>query len=199
MRFRTKLALVSIAAGALVPAWGYWYSLKHASLNLRVDDYSLQSSTQSYGAPHNVTLTLRDQSNAQLAFARSVEPLGYILAMHPDSDIGNCEQPIGTASTLEYQRNYAACYAQYSAWSATWASRVHSADITVGLCEMHGVPVTVHQSNDEWLLWWVPLPHVGGLPRQHFDFSVAIDSRACAPITRLPHPSDANLGCIAAG
>jgi hypothetical protein len=186
MRFRTKLALVLIAAGALVPAWGYWYSLKHASLHLRVDDYSLQSSTQSYGVPHNVTLTLRDESNAQLAIARSVEPLGYILAVHPNSDIGNCEhREMDTATTQEYQRNYAACYEQYSAWSATWASRVHSADITVRPCEMRGVPVTVHLSSNEWLLWWVPLPHVGGLPRQHFEFSVAIDSRACAPVTQL--------------
>lgn len=182
MRLRTGVALVLIAAAVSVPAWGYWYSRKHVSLNLRVDDYSLRSPTQSYGVPHNVMLTLRDQSNAVLAVARSVEPAGYILAVHPDSDIGNCEHPeMSPAKAQENQHNYAECYAQYSAWSATWASRVHSADIAVGSCEIQGVPVTEHVSNGEWLLWWVPLPHVGGLPRRHVEFSVAIDSRACAP------------------
>jgi hypothetical protein len=38
-----------------------------------------------------VTLTLRDRAKEQLAVARSVEPLGSILAVHPSADIGNCE------------------------------------------------------------------------------------------------------------
>ena len=29
------------------------------------------------------------------------------------------------------------------------------------------------------LLWWVPLPHVGGMPRQLFSFSIPINSRSC--------------------
>jgi hypothetical protein len=73
------------------PAWGYRYSLNHASLQLRVDDYALKSERQAYGVPHGVTLTLRDSAKGQLAVARSVEPLGYILAVHPNADIVNCE------------------------------------------------------------------------------------------------------------
>ena len=124
-----------------------------------------------------MSLALRDGANVQLALARSVEPLGFILAVHPDPGISNCQQ---RASGGASQGDYAACYAQYSAWSATWAPRVRSADVSVASCELRGVPVTVRVSNDEWPLWWVPLPHVGGLPRRYFDISVAIDSRACA-------------------
>ena len=197
MPIPAKVLLVAIVAGVLVPAWGYWYSLKHASLRLRVDDYSLKSPTQAYGVPHHVTLTLRDRSNTQLAIARSVEPLGYILAVHPNPDVGNCEhRGVGAATSRESQGDYAGCYKQYSAWSATWASRVHTVDVTVDSCEILGMPATVHTSNDDWFLWWVPLRHVGGLPRQHFEFSVAIDSRACAPVTHqssarssLPRPT----------
>jgi hypothetical protein len=170
--------------GTLILAWGYWYSLNHASLQLRVDDYSLKSERQAYGAPHGVTLTLRDRANVQVAIARSVEPLGYILAVHPSADIGNCEhRGIGPSSGSGSQGDYAACYEQYSAWSATWAPRVRSADVRVGSCELRAVPVTVRSSNSEWPLWWVPLPHVGGLPRRYFEFVVAIDSRACAVAT----------------
>lgn len=182
MRIWATVLLVSTAAGTLVLGWGYWYAMNHASLNLRVDDYSLKSQHQAYGVPHDVTLTLRDQSNAQLAVARSVEPAGYILAVHSNSDIGNCEHRGISASGS--QGDHAACYEQFSAWSAVWAPRVHSADVSVGSCRLLGVPVSARVSNDEWLLWWVPLPHVGGLPRRYFEFSVGIDSRACAAVPR---------------
>lgn len=185
MRVWANVLLAFAAVSALVLAWGYWYSLNHASLQLRVDDYSLKSERQAYGAPHGVTLELRDNANVQLAVARSVEPQGYILAVHPSADIGNCEhRGIRPSSSNGSQGDYATCYEQYSAWSATWAPRVHSADVSVGSCQLRKVPVTVHSSNSEWFLWWVPLPHVGGLPRKYFDFAVAIDSRACAVVTR---------------
>ena len=187
MRTWAKLLLAAITGSALVLGWGYWYSLSHASLQFNVEDYSMKSQNQSYGAPHGVSLTLRDSTNAQLAVARSVEPQGYILAIHPSADIGNCEHRATQASSGQGSPgDYSACYAQYSAWSATWAPHVHGADVTVGSCELRGVPVTVHMSNDEWLLWWVPLPHVGGLPRRYFAFAVAIDSRACAAVTQSP-------------
>ena len=184
MRIWVNVLLASAAVSTLVLSWGYWYSLNHASLQLRVDDYSLKSERQAYGVPHGVTLTLRDNAKVQLAIARSVEPLGYILAVHPSADIGNCEhRGIHPSSGNGSQGDYSECYKQYSAWSATWAPRVHSADVSIGSCALREVPVTVRRSNKEWLLWWVPLPHIGGLPRQYFEFSVAIDSRTCAPVT----------------
>jgi hypothetical protein len=178
MRVWAKVLFAALTVIALVLAWGYWYSLNHASLQLRVDDYALKTENQAYGAPHGVTLTLRDHANLQLAVARSVEPAGYILAVHPRADIGNC------AHRVIRQGDYSECYAQYSAWSATWAPRVHSADVGVGSCRLRGVPVTVRTSNSEWPLWWVPLPHIGGLPRQYFDFAIAIDSRACVAVAQ---------------
>jgi hypothetical protein len=185
MRTWVNVLLAFTGLGTLVLAWGYWYSLNHTSLQLRVDDHALKTQNQAYGVPHGVTLTLRDKANGQLAVARSVEPLGYILAVHPSADIGNCEQHgIRPSSGEESQGDYSACYKKYSAWSATWAPRVHSADVSVGPCELRQVPVNVRTSNSEWFLWWVPLPHIGGLPRQYFEFTVAIDSRACAAVSR---------------
>ena len=181
MRTVAKVLLAAIAIAAVALAWGYWYSLNHANLQLRVDDYALKTEHLAYAAPHGVTLTLRDRAKAPLAVARSVEPETYILAIHPNAEIGTCQH--------RTQSGYADCYAPYSAWSATWAPRVHSVDVSVGACQLREVPVTVAMSNTEWMIWWVPLPHVGGLPRQYFDFSVAIDSRACAVIDRRSNRS----------
>jgi hypothetical protein len=172
MRRLVRLGLLVAASAALVLGWGYWHAMSHASLYLHVDDHGLKSATLVYGAPHDVTLTLRDRSGVALAAARSIEPAGYILAVHPDPAIGTCEHRVSPSE-------HAACYEQYSAWSSRWAPDVHSADVKVGACELRGVPVRSSVSNGEWLLWWVPLPHVGGRPRRYFDLAIAVDSRAC--------------------
>lgn len=183
MRTWPKILLLSATAATAVLAWGYWHSMTHASLNVRVDDYGMKTDRMAYGTPHGVTLVFRGPANEQLALARSVEPLAYILAVHPDAGIGNCEHvgaraPSGTGT----RGDHAACYREYSAWSSTWASSVRTADVTVGTCELRQVPVGAHVSNSEWLLWWVPHPHVGGVPRRYFQFVVKVDSRVCAAV-----------------
>ena len=172
MRTLAKLGLLVAVVAVLTLGWGYWHAMTHASLHIHVDDHGLKSATQLYGAPHDVTLTLRDRSGATLASAKSVEPAGYILAVHPSPDIGTCEHRTEPG-------DHASCFKQYSAWSSDWAPQVHSADVSVGTCQLRSVPVRSSVSNDEWLLWWVPSPHIGGLPRRYFDLAIAVDSRAC--------------------
>jgi hypothetical protein len=48
MRTWATVLLAAVAVSALL-AWGYWYSLNHASLQLRVDDYAPKSERQAYG------------------------------------------------------------------------------------------------------------------------------------------------------
>jgi hypothetical protein len=62
MRTWAIVLLAAVAISALVLFWGYRYSLNHASLQLRVDDYALKSERQAHGVPHGVTLTLRDSA-----------------------------------------------------------------------------------------------------------------------------------------
>ena len=175
----SRVLLAAVVVTALVPLWGYWYSLHHVNLTLRVEDYALKSPTQLYGDPHDVSLVLRDAANMQLAVARAVEPIGYILAVHPDAAIGNCEHR---------KDDYAACYEQYSKWLAGWAPLVRSADVTLGSCQLKAVPVVVSRSNSEWPTWWVPLRHIGGLPRQYFEFEIGVDSRTCVAVARDAAP-----------
>lgn len=160
---------------ALVLGWGYWYASGHADLQILVDDHALRTARGAYDSPHDVAVAFRDQSQRLLAEARSVEPQGYLLALHPDAAVGNCQH-------RSKQPDYSACYKQYSAWSTTWAPLVRRADVTVGTCSLRDVPVTVYESNNEWFLWWVPLPHVGGLPRRYVTLSLAIDSGSCIPV-----------------
>lgn len=178
-----KVFLIAIAIAALALAWGYWHAQTHASLHLRVDDYGLKTANLAYGTPHQVTLELLGQEGELLATARSVEPLGYILAMHPQSDIGNCEhRSMQAAAAKGVPNDYPDCYVAYSRWSAQWAPRVRRANVVVAACEMRNLPVIIDSSHGDWWLWWVPLPHVGGVPRRHFEFAVKVDSRACTGV-----------------
>jgi hypothetical protein len=177
MRRLAKLALAAAVGGALVLGWGYWHALTHASLQINVDDFGLKSGNQAYGVPHNVTVTFRDRSNTALAVAKSIEPAGYLLAVHPNAEIGTCEH-------RRSQGDYSSCYKQYSAWSSGWARHVRSADLSIGGCHLRGVPIATFVSNTEWLTWWVPLPHVGGVPRRYVDFTITVDSRACVAVVR---------------
>lgn len=171
---RSLFALTLVAGGVL--GWGYWRSLHYADLHISVNDHALKSRNQLYGPAHGVSIVLRDAANAQLAAAHSVEPLGYVLALHPSPDVGDCRQHERSPS------EYATCYDRYSRWLSTWASRVRAADVGIGACQLRSVPVSIHRSNSDWALWWVPLPHVGGLPRQYLSLQIDLDSRACVPV-----------------
>ena len=164
----------------LVLAWGYWHAWNHTDLWVNVYEHSAKSEAGPHVLPRGVTLTFWDKRHAPLAVARSVGPPSLILPVHPNTEIGNCQHaqlrpPAGNAAAGDY----AACIEQYSAWCAKWATRVHSADVRVGSCEVRDVPVTVRVSISDWLLWWVPIVHIGGLPFEYVSLSIHIDSVTC--------------------
>lgn len=185
MRSGPTFSVAATAICVIALAWGYWHAQTHANLNLRVDDYGLKTDRLAYDSPHDVTLTFLGPANEQLAIARSVEPETYILALHPNKEIGNCQhRGIRAPGSKGSSDDYADCYADYSAWSSKWAPLVRRANVVVGKCELRGLPVSIQASNNDWWLWWVPLPHVGGTPRRYFEFSVRIDSRTCAAVSQ---------------
>jgi len=175
MRTTAKLFLAAVVVMACVLGLGYWHAATHASLSLRVEDYGLQTDRQLYGTPHGVTLAFYGATNEFLASAHSIEPAGYILAIHPDPDIGDCSQYENA------REKYANCFTAHSTWASHWAPRVRTATVNSGACVLEKLPVRVY-SSAEWWLWWVPLPHVGGVPRRYFDLAVKLNIRSCTAV-----------------
>ena len=173
---RVKLFLAALAVMAGVLAWGYWHSANHVTMSLRVEDHGLQTDRQLYGTPHGVALAYYGAEAEFLAAAHSIEPAGYVLAIHPDPDIGDCSQ------YEDAREKYARCFAAHSTWASHWAPRVRSATVNIGACVIEKLPVRVYSSNAEWWLWWVPLPHVGGVPRRYFDLAVKVNTGSCTAI-----------------
>ncbi len=173
-----KAFLIISVIFSSVLAWGYWHSATHASISLRVHDYGLKSDRQRYGAPHEVTLTLYDKAAQHLAFAHSIEPAGYILLLHPDSKIGDCTKYQNS------QQEYADCYSQYSAWASSRGDKVRTATVNINGCTLDHLPVNTSSTNTDWWLWWVPHPHIGGIPRRHFKFVIDINTKFCTVINQ---------------
>jgi hypothetical protein len=170
---RVLSALVLIAVGMLF--YGDWRSSTHAAVNIRIEDYGMRTSQQLYGSPHPAAVEFFSEQGNSLAKALSVEPLGYLLAVHPDAEIRDCRQYQGSAR----RKDYARCFDAHSRWVADWAPRVSHAEVRVGDCRVRDVPVVAERTGGDWWLWWVPLPHVGGAPLGYFDLSVAVDRQAC--------------------
>lgn len=172
--FKAFLAACVVLAGLL--AWGYWHAATHASLHLHVEDYGLITDRQLYGTPHDVTLTYYGAANEPLASARSIEPLGYILAIHPDPKIGDCSQ-------YKKQAPYSKCFAAHSAWVPQWAPSAQTVDVKFGACAIRNVPVSIYQSRGDWWLWWLPLRHIGGVPLRYFRIMAKVDSTTCTAVS----------------
>lgn len=162
---------------ACLLAWGYWHAATHASLQLQVEDYGLKTDQQLYGTPHDVTLTYYGAANELRASARSIEPIGYILAIHPDPKIGDCSQ-------YKTREPYSECFAVHSAWVPGWAPQVRTVDVKVGACAIRNVPVSIYQSRGDWWLWWVPLPHIGGVPRRYFQITAKVNTKTCSAVSQ---------------
>lgn len=173
-----KLLSALVVVAALVLGWGYWHAQTHATLGLHVIDYGLATKRRLYDTPHDVKLGLFDAGGAPLATASSVEPWGYILALDPDPRVGNCEGHKGS------QADYSSCFAAYSAWVSSWAGQVRSAAVEVGDCRIGDLPVETYTSSGDWWLWWVPHPHIGGIPRRYYGFTIRIDSALCSPVDK---------------
>ena len=178
MSWTMRSVLVLVALFAVAQAWGYWHLSTHANLHIQVDDYGLKTDRQLYGSPHGTKLALYGDAGELLARASSVEPLGYILALHPT--VGNCTAvEAGVIRGASSQQDYAHCYDQYSRWAATWAARARTATVEVGDCRIQEVPIILSNSISGWWYWWLPLRHIGGAPYRDVDLRLRVNSQSC--------------------
>ena len=158
MRKFLKIAALIIA---VMLGWGYWHASTHASIYISINDAAKQD------LPFEVFFL--DAAGRPLAQARTAGPYKIIALIHPQA--GECV----TKSTAAYQD----CFAIHSTWIPTWAGNVRFATLTLPNCRIERAPVRVHEYGDAWVLWWVPLPHVGGKPYSYFDFTINVDTKFC--------------------
>jgi hypothetical protein len=119
-------------------------------------------------------LSLRDAAGTVLAEA----------VLEPPHGLPRWTGPQGAVDCLDARagESWQRCFEQQSRWMAQWVPRADHAAVSVGACRIERLPVQ-RRSHDDWWLWWVPLPHVGGTPMSHHTLELHLDSVRCRPAT----------------
>ncbi len=65
------------------------------------------------------------------------------------------------------------------------ASALAAAVLAWGWWHAH-THASVHVADNDWWLWWLPLPHVGGTPYANYSFQIFIDSANCVAVSPDP-------------
>lgn len=150
-------------------SWGYWHQSTHAALNVSLSGISTLEAE----------VELLDSANQPLARGNASKPHGTIWIAHPQ--VGDC--------TLPGRTDWSACFQTTARWIPSWVRRVRAATVTLPACRIERIPVTVTESGDEWWLWWVPLPHIGGKPYGYFTISIPIEPARCTQPSQPLHPA----------
>jgi len=172
MRWVVRLAVLMLIA-ALVLGYGYWRAWSRANVSMLVVDPS-----QGRNSASVVELGVRDAAGALLAEGRSDARFGSVSFIHPQH--GSCEDEEKSAmASAEGRARWDACIGEKFRWQAGWAPRVALLEVRFAQCRVADVPLTLRQRRDDWWLWWVPLPHVGGDPLTNFSAKVLVNSATC--------------------
>lgn len=153
--------------------WGWWHARTHGTLHVSIHDLSQADDRQSWADVRSAEIAFLDGEGRVLATGHVDEPYSVHYARHPQA--GDCKRE-ERGDREAWQR----CFRAQSEWLTTWVPRTRSAQVTVGACTIARVPVTL-AAYEEWWLWWVPLPHVGGKPYTSFDLSLRVNVRTCSP------------------
>jgi len=173
---------------ALILGYGYWHVSSYGWLDIWLNDVSQTNTT---GRVLNAELVFLDGTGTTLAWGRTDETLGIVFIYHPQ--VGDCSREYReyreTPSSREAWKAWDQCKNTQSRWLMTWARELRYLDLNVGDCRLKRVPVSVEEDRDMWWLWWVPLPHIGGVRDTAFTFTLRFDSVACRAIQRPRGPS----------
>ncbi len=168
------LIIVGFSAGIL--GYGYWHAYTHASFYIHVD-----VKDGAKGGPGTIAeaeISLLDSERRVLATGIGDEHYNYVHLIHPE--VGDCQEVEKTASfSKESRKAWQECFEQLSTWIAKWADRIGQVDVKTPDCRWTNIPVTVTHGNSDWLLWWVPHPHIGGKPYSHYSLTVTVAKNHC--------------------
>jgi hypothetical protein len=123
-------------------------------------------------------LILRDAAGNVLAQGETDDRFGFARFVHPT--LGSCEEEEKAAAvSVEGRSRWQVCNTRKFEWQAQWSGRVSMMDVRFNACHLTSVPLQLSRRRDEWWLWWVPLPHIGGDPLTEFSAKLRVSENPC--------------------
>jgi hypothetical protein len=170
----TFLILFFVIPG-MVLGYGYWHSVTHGSAYI---DLSFETSDKiKKDILSKAEVFFIDSDGKILAKGIRDEEHNYVHLIHPEA--GDCHEVAKGPSSKESRRLWQECFKKQSVWIPTWIKNVRQVQINHKSCSSKKIPVVISEHNTEWLLWWVPLPHVGGKPYSYFRLSIVVEENDC--------------------
>lgn len=160
-----------IVISSLVLAFGYWHSITHASANINL------KSTFKTGTLSKAEVLFMDSNENILARGVTDEKHHHVYLIHPE--VGSCHDFSKSPSTKKSRQLWQHCFKEQSVWIPTWIKNVRQVQVKHKNCLSKKLPITISEYNTEWLLWWVPLPHVGGLPYTYYRGRIVLEQNDC--------------------
>lgn len=164
---RVLIVLLVIVAASSA-GYGYWHRSTYATLTVSLTDISQRARG---GSVPNARLTFLDAKSRPLARGKTDDRFGIVMVEHP---LG------GYCGTDLKPDDYRRCFWRQAEWLATWLKDLRYISLVLGKCRIERVPLDLKLSRDSLLTWWVPLPHVGGVPFSRYSARLEVDSRVCA-------------------
>jgi hypothetical protein len=170
-----KIIIYTCILAALLLGFGYWYSVTHGSVNFR-----LQSQAQPNGNLFpSAEIILMDKNGKVLARGINGKHKIYsnIHLIHPE--IGSCMMDKQSSLTIDGKISWQTCFKKHSTWVMRWIKDVKLVQVKHTNCITKKMPIMISKYNTEWMLWWVPLPHVGGMPYSYYDADIMLNEDSC--------------------
>lgn len=167
-----RILLLIVAISTAVIAYGYWHSITHASVNI---DLSLKNADHQFLSKAEVLFM--DADGKVLARGVRDEAYDFVHLIHPEA--GDCHEVAKAASAKDSGKLWQQCFGKQSVWIPTWIKEARQVQVVHKNCLSANIPFVLSKYNSEWLLWWVPLPHVGGKPYSNFRSSIMLEEKDC--------------------
>jgi hypothetical protein len=155
-----------------VLGYGYWHAVTHASFN--VTTHMVTGPGQKPQDMLLAKIDFLDAAGNKLAQGFSDEKYNFVHLLHPQ--VGDCHEIAQTSGTKAGRNAWQECFAQMSTWVPQWAEDVKMVDVTYQERLFEKIPVSVSSYNSDWLLWWVPLPHIGGKPYTYYRMRITVEA-----------------------
>ena len=181
MRLLFKIVLIILGLFSFILGYGYWFTKTHAYLEISIYDASNENS---FDLLKGSKIILRDKDATMLATGKSDPQHGSVYLSHPE--VGSCHEVEHDAAYSTDSRNaWQRCFNTHSTWLVEWIRSVQFIDVRINDCQLENIPVTVEEFLEDWWMWWLPLPHVGGMTYTYLRIRLNIDPISCEVINSL--------------
>ncbi len=162
---------------ALVLGYGYWHGTTHGALWMTLRA-TVEEGQAEEGFVPGADVMLWDATGLELARGRTDTEHNFVRLIHPR--VGDCRgAELAAVGSSAGRSAWQACFEAHARWIPDWAAKVRSVSLSTPECRWPAVPVEVRKYSADWLLWWVPLPHVGGKPYTYYSINVSMPRPVC--------------------